>query len=59
MNHACYSGDAFVGRFHDDESMEWNRLDFSLEEASPDAHWVKTCAEQNKCKLAEASFSAI
>eukprot|EP01038_Epipyxis_sp_PR26KG_P007523 gene7523-10249_t len=43
-------GDAFVGRYHDDESLPWERLDFSLADMSSDADWVKFTQKQNAGK---------
>jgi hypothetical protein len=40
-------GDAFFGRYHDDESMEWERLDFSADDLSSDANWVKEAQRMN------------
>jgi hypothetical protein len=40
-------GDAFFGRAHDDESCEWERVDFSLADAEPGAAWVREAAAHN------------
>ena len=37
-------GDAFVGRAHDDEECEWQRLDFSVGDLVPDSAWVREAA---------------
>jgi len=40
-------GDAFFGRAHDDESCEWERVDFSLADTEPGAAWVREAAAHN------------
>ena len=37
-------GDAFFGRAHDDESCEWQRLDFGVSDTALDANWVVEAA---------------
>jgi CS domain len=34
-------GDVFVGRAHDDERIEWERLDFTAADADPTAPWCR------------------
>lgn len=41
-------GDAFFGRYHDDESLPWARLDFTIEDLRSDASWVKESAKRNQ-----------
>lgn len=43
-------GDVFFGRYHDDESMEWERLDFTSADLSSDAEWVQSAQRMNKNK---------
>jgi len=43
-----FSGDAFLGRCHDDESMSWGRLSITADEATADAPWVIECASDNR-----------
>lgn len=43
-------GDVFFGRCMDDESKPWERLDFTLEDLSSDAAWVKEAQQRNKGK---------
>ena len=34
-------GDVFVGRAHDDERIDWERLDFTVADADPKAPWCR------------------
>ena len=43
-------GDAFVGRAHDDEECEWQRLDFSVGDLVPDSAWVREAARNSSGK---------
>jgi hypothetical protein len=43
-------GDCFIGRALDDESREWERMDFSPAEVSVEASWVKDTAASNAGK---------
>lgn len=43
-------GDCFVGRAKDDERVEWERLDFLLEEFSITANWVVQASVENAGK---------
>lgn len=43
-------GDCFIGRCCDDESKEWERLDFPIEDAREDAPWVRAAAAANSGK---------
>ncbi|RYH10028.1 hypothetical protein EON65_39735, partial [archaeon] len=48
--HSPIHGDVFFGRYHDDESMEWERLDFTSADLSSDAEWVQSAQRMNKNK---------
>lgn len=53
-------GDVFFGRYHDDESMDWERLDFGIEDLSSDAAWVAAAHQMNKGKkMGGATTSAM
>jgi hypothetical protein len=41
-------GDVFFGKFHDDESKPWQRLDFTMDDMSSQAEWCKKAQEFNK-----------
>jgi hypothetical protein len=43
-------GDAFFGRCMDDESKEWERVDFTIEDLSSEAPWVKDAQKRNRGK---------
>lgn len=43
-------GDAFIGRYHDDERYEWKRLDFSILDMKSDADWVVQTQNMNRGK---------
>lgn len=43
-------GDCFIGRALDDESREWERLDFSAADLRLDAAWVQAAAKANAGK---------
>lgn len=43
-------GDVFIGRCHDDESLPWNRLDFSIGDLNSDAPWILKAQQSNKGK---------
>jgi hypothetical protein len=43
-------GDAYFGKYHDDESMEWERLDFSSADLSSEADWLKLAQRMNQGK---------
>ena len=43
-------GDAFIGRYHDDERYEWKRLDFSLSDMKSEAAWVLQTQKMNRGK---------
>jgi hypothetical protein len=40
-------GDAFIGRFSDDESKDWSRLDFGYTDMNSDALWIIETKKQN------------
>eukprot|EP01031_Cornospumella_fuschlensis_P037292 gene37292-45278_t len=48
--HSPIHGAVFFGRYHDDESMEWERLDFTSADLSSDAEWVLSAQRMNKNK---------
>jgi len=37
-------GDVYLGRAHDDESQEWQRLDFTIRDSTTDSLWVGEAA---------------
>jgi len=43
-------GDCFIGMAHDDERVEWERLDFTTNHMKSDAPWVVMAARLNKGK---------
>ena len=43
-------GDCYAGRAHDDESKEWERLDFQVSELDTSANWVQHAARCNAGK---------
>lgn len=43
-------GDAFIGRYHDDENFPWDRLDFDITDMSSDAAWVADARARNSGK---------
>ena len=43
-------GEVFLGRAHDDERVEWQRLDFFPEDVSLDSEWAKAAAAANAGK---------
>lgn len=43
-------GDAFIGRYFDDENTDWKRRNFVLSEAQSNAEWVKQCQLENSGK---------
>jgi hypothetical protein len=43
-------GDCFVGRAHDDERVEWQRLDFVEEDVLPTSLWVQCANTANSSK---------
>jgi hypothetical protein len=43
-------GDAFIGRYHDDESLPWERLDFTLDDLNSDSAWVEDAKMRNAGK---------
>lgn len=47
-------GDCFIGRCLDDESCEWERRDFPLDDFRPDADWVLDTAAANKGRNMQA-----
>ena len=56
LAHACghkdvaIMGECFIGRAHDDERLEWERLDFMEAELSLDSTWIVQAALLNKGK---------
>jgi hypothetical protein len=52
-------GDVFFGKFHDDESKPWVRLDFSLKDMSSDAEWIKVAQSKNREGAKSASTSSV
>ena len=55
-NVAKVYGDCFVGRSLDDERVDWERMDFSNEDLSDDAEWIRLAAKANAGK-SMSSFS--
>lgn len=41
-------GDVFFGKYHDDESKPWVRLDFSMDDMNSDAEWCKIAQVKNQ-----------
>jgi hypothetical protein len=41
-------GDIFVGRYHDDESLPWERLDFTLDDMNSDSTWIREARAKNE-----------
>lgn len=41
-------GDVFVGRYHDDESLPWERLNFTLDDMNSDAPWIREARSRNE-----------
>jgi len=47
-------GDVFVGRYHDDESLPWERLDFGLDDLNSDASWMLDAKRKNEGRASGA-----
>mmetsp|Transcript_32369 Transcript_32369/g.44352 ORF Transcript_32369/g.44352 Transcript_32369/m.44352 type:complete len:251 (-) Transcript_32369:42-794(-) len=43
-------GDVFIGRCHDDESLPWERVDFTLDDLNSDSTWIAEARRKNKGK---------
>lgn len=54
---ALIHGDCFFGRALDDERIEWERLDFSIEDLNSDASWVRAAKAANAGKNLSAYTS--
>jgi HSP20 family molecular chaperone IbpA len=52
-------GDVFFGKYHDDESKPWVRLDFSMDDLKSDAEWIQVAQIKNKEGKKAASTSSV
>ncbi len=46
-----FHGHIFLSRMYDDQEENWFRVDFTMEDVSSNAPWVKRCAEQASRKI--------
>lgn len=51
-------GDVFLSRVHDDESQEWRRLDFIVQDVAADAPWLAQASEVNRGRNMDAFTSS-
>jgi hypothetical protein len=50
-------GDAFIGRYYDNEEFPWERRDFVFEDMQSDAAWVIEARNRNQGKNAATAYS--
>ena len=56
-----FNGDIFLSRMFDDQEENWFRVDFTMDDVSSNAPWVRRCAEQASRKVggSPASLSGL